>query len=73
MSKPIRLSHAERLGLKRMIDARLREQFVTPRGGAHIREGLLHGSAISWPPLVFVRPREIRPHPTLDEYEHAQR
>jgi len=70
MSEPIKLGYVERLGLKLMIDARLREQHADSQG-PHSQEGLLHGSALPWPPTVFRRKAQIDPLPTLDNYDRA--
>lgn len=65
---PRRLDHEERLGLRRLLSHARKERLST-RGNPH-SDGLLHGSAMPWPPTVYRRPREIA-LPTLDDYDHV--
>lgn len=72
MPERINLGYAERLGLRRMIDARIREQQAGTQA-PHIRKGLLHGSALPWPPIVSRRQPEVNPLPSLDFYDRVMR
>lgn len=70
MPERINLGYVERLGLRRMIDARLRELRARGEKRPPFDHELLHGESVPWPPVLFRRTRDLI-LPSLDDYEQA--